>query len=104
LSATYIKELLINGSECKGFVTSVVLGSDLVSRMSFLSLNSLRNDILDCISRARVNKMVIMQAIFRDFDSDDLMYRAGQEPDSLFKLNVAAFKVISSIFHLFIKL
>jgi len=82
----------VTAEECKPFVTSVVLGNDLVSRMSFLSLNTLRNDILDCISRARVNKMCVMQAIFRDFDIDDLMYRAGQEPPSQFKQNVAAFK------------
>ena len=70
----------------------MVLGNDLVCRLNFRSLCKLRNDVLDAISRARVNKMMIMQAIFKEFNSEDLMYPAGQEPDSPFKRGIEKFK------------
>lgn len=54
----------------------------------------LRNEVLDAISRAKVNKMYIMQAIFKEFASDDLMYPPGAEPESEFKKGVTAFKVL----------
>ena len=34
-----------------------------------------------------------MQAIFRDFDLDDLMYAKGEEPDTAFKKSINDFKV-----------
>lgn len=71
------------------------MGNDLVCRLSFRTLCRLRNDVLDAISRARVNKMMIMQALFKELDSADLMYPAGQEPDSPFKRSIAEFKVLS---------
>lgn len=70
----------------------MVLGNDLVPRLNFRSLCRLRNDVLDAISRARVNKMMIMQAIFKEFDAQDLMYPPGQEPDSPFKRSIGRFK------------
>ena len=45
-------------------------------------------DVLDCISRARVNKIYVMQSLFRNFEVDDLMYPHGQEPLSEFKKSV----------------
>ena len=80
-------------ADFSSFITTVVMANDLVCRLSFKSLCRLRNDVLDAISRARVNKMLIMQAIFRDFESDDLMHPSGQEPDSPFKRGIAEFKV-----------
>lgn len=50
-------------------------------------------DVLDCISRARVNKIYVMQSLFRNFDVDDLMFPQGQEPLSEFKKSVDIFKV-----------
>jgi hypothetical protein len=47
---------------------------------------------LDAISRARVNKVYILKALFRDVSSEELMYPLGQEPDSSFKKLVAKFK------------
>jgi len=79
-------------AEVASFVTTVVMGNDLVCRLSFPSLCKLRNDVLDAISRARVNKMMIMQAIFKELDSADLMYPPGEEPDTPFKQNIAKFK------------
>jgi hypothetical protein len=81
----------------KAYVTSVVLGNDLVCRLSFRSLCRLRNDVLDAISRARVNKMMIMQALFKDFDAADLMYPPGQEPDTPFKRSISEFKELMRV-------
>lgn len=74
----------------------MVLGNDLVCRLNFRSLCKLRNDVLDAISRARVNKMMIMQAIFKEFSAEDLMYPPGQEPDSPFKRGIEKFKGLIS--------
>ena len=74
------------------FITTVVLGNDLVCRLNFRSLCRLRNDVLDAISRARVNKMMIMQAIFKEFNAEDLMYPPGQEPDTPFKRSIGKFR------------
>lgn len=78
--------------EVSSFVTSVVMGNDLVCRLGFRSLNRLREDVLDAISRAKVNKMLIMQAIFKEFNSEDFMYPKGQEPNSAFKTSIQEFK------------
>lgn len=83
-------------TDFSSFVTTVVLGNDLVCRLNFRSLCKLRNDVLDAISRARVNKMMIMQAIFKEFNSEDLMYPVGQEPDSPFKRGIEKFKGLIS--------
>jgi hypothetical protein len=83
--------------DMKAYVTSVVLGNDLVCRLSFRSLCRLRNDVLDAISRARVNKMMIMQALFKDFDAADLMYPPGQEPDTPFKQSITEFKELMRV-------
>ena len=53
----------------------------------------MRKDILDAISRAKVNKMVIMQAMFKEYVAqvDDLMHVRGTEPDSEFAKSVREF-------------
>ncbi len=80
-------------ADFSSFITSVVLCNDVVPRLNFFSICALRNEVLDAISRAKVNKMLIMQALFRDFDSEDLMHPAGEEPDSDFKRSIVKFKV-----------
>ena len=73
------------------FVTSIVLDNDIICRTSALSLAKLRNDVLDSISRAKVSKMMIMQALFKDFDPDLLLYPRGKAPASDFLTNVSEF-------------
>jgi hypothetical protein len=82
-------------------VTSFILGNDLVCRLNFISLCRLRNDVLDAISRARVNKMFVLRAIFKDLEPSDLMYPRGEEPESEFKRSVDRFKVCSFFLVLF---
>lgn len=75
------------------FIASVILNNDLVARLSFPSICRLRNEVLDAICRAKTSKMHIMQAIFRDFAAEDLLYEPGQEPDSELKRSIAHYKV-----------
>lgn len=86
----------ITAMEVRPFVTSVVLGNDLICRLSFASISSLRNDVLDMISRAKVNKMAILSAFCRELKEEDVLYPEDQVPDSAFRRAVLAFKVISS--------
>ena len=67
--------------EVKPFVTSCVLNSDLVCRLSLHSLLTIREQVLDAISRAKVSKMKIMQGMFTQLNVDELMYPPGQAPD-----------------------
>jgi hypothetical protein len=66
LSIIYVYRLV----DFSSFLTSVVIQNDMVSRLSLPKLCKLRHDVLEAISRAKVNKMLIMQALFRDFDSE----------------------------------
>ena len=45
-------------------MTSVVLDDDLIARLGVGSLNHLRDQVLDCIVRAKVNKTYVMQTLF----------------------------------------
>jgi hypothetical protein len=77
----------------RSYVTAVVLGHDIVARLSYRSLCYFRNEILYAIARAKVNKFFIVQAIVRNYDSTDLMYEKGEEPDSEFKTAYIKYKV-----------
>ena len=70
-------------ASCRDFITSVCLGSDIVCRLSIRSFSLLREEILDAVSRAKVNKIKIIQSLFRDSDVDELLMKTA--PDSEFK-------------------
>ncbi len=80
-------------AEFKSFITSVILSNDLVPRVSFQSICRLRNDVLDAICRAKTSKAHIMQAVFRDFEVDDLLYAPGSEPDSELRRSITHYQV-----------
>ena len=61
------------------FITSVVLNNDLICRLNFINLCNLRQLVLELISRSKVNKMIILQAMFRDYELNDLIYAKGME-------------------------
>lgn len=75
------------------FVTSVILGKDLVGSLSVKNLSTLRSKVLDALIRCKVNKNIVMRALFeeRAHDLDALMYAPGSEPDSDFKRMVESF-------------
>lgn len=78
--------------EVKPFVTSVILGNDIVSRLSFRSICILRNQILEAIARAKVNKMYNMSGLWQELDAEELMHPKGEEPNSSFKEAYIKFK------------
>ncbi len=67
------------------YVTSVILGNDFIARLSLRSLCTFRNDILSAIARAKVNKMYIVQSLFRDMTSEEVLFAKGEEPSSQFQ-------------------
>jgi hypothetical protein len=92
------------------YTTSIVLGSDMICRLSFFSLSKLRDEVLDCICRSKVNKSKIIQSMFMKFESSELMsqtrhghrieeflYSPGEEPESEFRTSVNNFKVLNHI-------
>eukprot|EP00596_Hydrurales_sp_CCMP1899_P002727 CAMPEP_0119053576 /NCGR_PEP_ID=MMETSP1177-20130426/74512_1 /TAXON_ID=2985 /ORGANISM="Ochromonas sp, Strain CCMP1899" /LENGTH=278 /DNA_ID=CAMNT_0007033563 /DNA_START=1535 /DNA_END=2371 /DNA_ORIENTATION=- len=79
-------------SESSEYVTSFILAYDWVPRSTPQTINIFREQILDSIARAKVNKMTIIQSLFKNVEEDDLLYRSGEEPDSAFKRCVDQYK------------
>jgi hypothetical protein len=93
--------------ECRDYIFNISHHNDMIPLLSLRSVSKLRCEILDSITRAKVNKMVIMQGLFREYVAqvDDLLYSSGQEPVSEFSRSVHAFNVRYNhfiSFHLFI--
>mmetsp|Transcript_24091 Transcript_24091/g.30116 ORF Transcript_24091/g.30116 Transcript_24091/m.30116 type:complete len:731 (-) Transcript_24091:196-2388(-) len=66
---------------CKDFVHSVVLGTEIVPRMSFHSMEKIRHDILSLIGRCKVSKTAVTASIFdRDADPKTLLYPEDMTP------------------------
>ena len=74
-------------TECKDFVTSFVLDSDLVPRLSFQAMEQLRDDVLEMLCRIKVPKLHVVQTfilngIFRSHeetnDPEKLAYANDQ--------------------------
>jgi len=73
---------------CKDYLTSYVLGDDIVPRLSLESMEHLRDDILEMIARIRVTKHKAMNSYG---DVDALLYPKGALPDSEFKKQLSLF-------------
>jgi hypothetical protein len=85
---------LCDASMCResaSWMTSVVLDDDLIARLGVGSLNHLRDQVLDCIVRSKVNKTYIMQTLFKDFPASQFLYSPQDTPPSTFKDAVATF-------------
>ena len=78
--------------ECEDFVTSVILGDDIVPALTYFSVCHLRERVLDALLRAKVNKFKILRSTQKDFDENTFMFKPGEEPDSEFKRSIEAFK------------
>ena len=83
----------VTSNECNEYVFNLSHHNDIVPSLSLYSLSNLRHNILDAICRAKVNKMVIMQGVFKEYVTrlDDLMYAPGEEPDNNFSRSVKDF-------------
>eukprot|EP01036_Dinobryon_divergens_P023752 gene23752-32137_t len=51
--------------ECRPYVTSVVYNNDLICRTSFLAIDNLRNELLDCLTRVKTNKYEVFKTAIR---------------------------------------
>ena len=81
------------------FTTSFVLNTDIVPRLSVESMEKLRNDVLDLISRIKVSKMDVLKSAVlgsggtdRLHIIDDILHPRDAVPDSEFKEQVKRFK------------
>jgi len=82
---------------CKSFLTSYVLNNDMVIRLSVDSMETLRNDTLDLISRMKVNKMKILKSISKvkhNFSEDELLFDSQHIPRSKFVEQVEKYKEV----------
>jgi len=74
-------------TECKDFVTTFVLDSDLVPRLSVATMEHLRDEILDVLGRIKVNKMQVAKSfVSQSLRRGDL--KDSDDPDSLAKENL----------------
>jgi len=86
----------VTAKKCDAFVTAVSLGHDLVTRLNVKNLASLREKVLDNLCRAKVNKTMIMQTLFKDYEKEDFMYNENEMPERVlscaFRTNVENYK------------
>jgi hypothetical protein len=90
----------ITAEEMRSYVTTVVLGDDLIARLSFSGTIRLRNKVLDCIARAKVSKLKVFSAALASDDSDAadprlLMHPKDQVPDTPFSRSLESFRARS---------
>lgn len=78
--------------DTKQYVTTVILGNDIISRLSIRSVMSLHNQVLYAIARAKAHKLYILSALLRPIDIEKAVYPPGTEPDSEFKQAYLAYK------------
>jgi len=69
---------------CKDYLTTYVLDTDIVPRMSFESMEHLRDDILECVARIKVTKHQASRAKRDIGEVDRLLHRKGSIPPSKF--------------------
>jgi hypothetical protein len=60
--------------EMKEYVTSMILGNDVVSNASLHNVLYLRERVLDSLARAKTNKTYIWQSIYKDFHPRMLLH------------------------------
>ncbi len=82
-------------TELTPFVTSIVMNNDIICRLNFSSIATLRSEVLSCIARCKVNKMFVMKAVFKDVEESELLYSKEETPNSAFQQLVQKFEVSS---------
>ena len=85
---------------CKDFVTSFVIDTDLVPRLSIENMEHLRNEILSLIGQIRVPKVKVLQSIFDSNTEqciESLLYPVDSSPtDTKYAHQLQEFKNIQS--------
>jgi len=55
-----------HAKSCKSFVLSVILHNDMVPRLAMKTLEEMRDEILELIGRAKVNKTTVMRSLLKN--------------------------------------
>jgi len=99
---------------CKSWCTTVVLGSDLVPRLSLDSMDKLRNEVLELLGRLKVSKVELARRVVNIYPSwlyraffpaidisegtidhlSEVLFEADQVPESQFQQQLLRFKEI----------
>ena len=83
------------------FTTSFVLNSDIVPRLSIATMEKLRNDVLELISRIKVSKMAVLKSAVLGVGGldridmiDDMLHPKNAVPDTEFKEQLQKFRLV----------
>ncbi|EQC32379.1 hypothetical protein SDRG_10125 [Saprolegnia diclina VS20] len=74
------------------FITSVVLGKDIIARASLLSMQDLRDEVLELIGRSKVSKAAIMRQALSWKNPRDLLHAADDVATSSFTTQLTNYK------------
>lgn len=81
-------------SRCASFVTSVVVGSDIVARSSLTSAEELRDQVIDLISRSKVGKSAILRQVVAWKRPDELLFDEPQTSGGSFGIQLANYRTM----------
>lgn len=81
-------------SRCASFVTSVVVGHDIVARSSLTSAEELRDQVIDLIGRSKVGKSAILRQVVAWRRPDELLHDEVQTENSSFGLQLANYRTM----------
>ncbi|CAK9039225.1 Diacylglycerol lipase-alpha (DAGL-alpha) (DGL-alpha) (Neural stem cell-derived dendrite regulator) (Sn1-specific diacylglycerol lipase alpha) [Durusdinium trenchii] len=68
--------------EVSSYFTSVFVGKDLVPRANWQSLEKIRTDVLDALSRCKCNKNLALRSLFRNVPSSKMLYTSFESVPS----------------------
>ncbi|OQR94662.1 hypothetical protein THRCLA_08127 [Thraustotheca clavata] len=75
------------------FVTSVVLGKDIIARASLLSMQDLRDEVLELIGRSKVSKAAIMRQALSWKNPNELLHAPNDDIEtSSFTMQLSSYK------------
>lgn len=81
-------------SRCAAFVTSVVVGNDIVARSSLTSAEELRDQVIDLIGRSKVGKSAILRQVVAWKRPDELLFDEPQPANGSFGVQLANYRTM----------
>lgn len=81
-------------SRCASFVTSVVVGHDIIARSSLTSAEELRDQVIDLIGRSKVGKSAILRQVVAWKKPHELLHDEPLAESSPFGLQLANYRTM----------
>lgn len=81
-------------SRCAAFVTSVVVGNDIVARSSLTTAEELRDQVIDLIGRSKVGKSAILRQVVAWKRPDELLFDTPQPLGGAFGVQLANYRTM----------